>query len=78
MLEVPPLPEALGYLWNAFLRIRRRKGTDGMGNVQPIGWGDLDAFDRLSGLRLKPWEIDIIEQLDAVYLAARAKVSASG
>lgn len=78
MLEVPPMPEALAYLWNAFWRIRVRKGTDAMGNVQPIGWGDLDAFNRLSGLKLNPWEIDLIEQIDTVYLQARAKVLREG
>ena len=78
MLDVPPIPEAVSYLWNTFLRIRSRIGADAMGNPRPIAWADLDAFNRLSGLRLRPWEIDIIEQLDAVYLEAKAKVSASG
>ncbi|WP_246132821.1 phage tail assembly chaperone [Devosia ginsengisoli] len=69
-LALPPFPEALRYLWTAFRRIRSRNGGNGYGPT-PISWADLDAFDRLSGLRLLPWEIEIIEVLDDAYFAAR-------
>lgn len=75
-LECPPLPPALSFLWDAYLRLRSRKGTDGMGNAQPIEWADFDAFSRLSGLRLLPWEIEILENLDNIYLRARSAASA--
>ncbi|WP_316214293.1 hypothetical protein [Bradyrhizobium sp. SZCCHNR2032] len=37
--------------------------------MAPISWGDIEAFQRLSGMRLAPWEIRLIEQLDELYCA---------
>ena len=59
-------PPALAYLWHAFGRLRRRKGG-GWGAV-PIEWTDIEAFCRRSGLRLRPWEIEIIETLDDLFV----------
>lgn len=66
---MPPFPDALRYLWTAFVRIRRRNAGNGFG-ATPITWADLDAYSRLSGLRLLPWEIEIIELLDDALLAS--------
>jgi hypothetical protein len=68
-LECPPFPTSLLYLWNTFNRLRRRKGG-GANGPEPISWGDLDAFCRFGGLRLVPWEVEAIEALDDVWLAA--------
>lgn len=68
-LALPPFPEALRYLWNAFTRMRRR--VNGNGTAMPrITLLDLDAFIRLSGLRLLPWEIELIERLDDLLMAS--------
>lgn len=61
---------ALAYLWLAYRRLRRRKGG-GMG-PGPIEWPDIDAFLRLSGLSLVPWEIEVIEDLDDAFMGAVA------
>lgn len=77
-LALPPFPVALEYLWNAFNRIRRRKGG-GLGGPTPIEWPDIDAFCRHSRLTLEAWEVEIIEDLDDRFLAAKDKPSgASG
>jgi hypothetical protein len=64
-LVTPPLPDELGYIWNAFCRlsVRRRSGF----SIEPIGWPELDAFTRLTGVRLVPWEIQLIEMLDDLF-----------
>lgn len=67
-LVVPPFPKALGYLWNAYQRIRRRKGG-GMG-PSPIEWPDIAAFIDRTGIDLRPWEIEIIEAVDDQFLAS--------
>ncbi len=64
---MPPFPIALAYLWRAYLRLRRRTQV-GFGGPQPLGWQDIDAFIRRSGLRLAPWEIEILERIDDIYL----------
>ena len=67
-LVVPPFPKALHYLWAAYHRLRRRKGG-GFGPA-PIEWPDIDAFIRRTGLDLRPWEIEIIEGVDDLFLAS--------
>jgi hypothetical protein len=64
-LETPPLPDELVYLWNYFCRLssRRRSGF----SIEPIGWQDLAAFIHLTGVRLAPWEIQLIEMLDDLF-----------
>jgi hypothetical protein len=42
----------------------------GFAGPNPIGWQDIDAFARQSGLRLAAWELDLIEALDDLYLEA--------
>jgi hypothetical protein len=60
------MPEPLGYLWAAFLRLSRRRGSSGFGTA-PITWEGIDGFLRLSGMTLAPWEIEVIEALDDLW-----------
>lgn len=39
----------------------------------PVSWQDIDAFARRSGVRFSPWEIEIIEKLDDIFLSPSAK-----
>jgi hypothetical protein len=71
-LDCPPLPLALDYLWRIFNRLRRRKCGNGFGS-SPIEWPDVDAFLRLSRIELAPWEIEILEDLDDLFLADHSK-----
>lgn len=64
---MPPFPAALAYLWRAYLRLRRRCGS-GFSGPQPVGWTEIYAFAQLSGIVLAPWEIDLIEAVDDLYL----------
>ena len=68
-LRVPPFPEALRYLWNAFRRLSARRGGNGFG-LSPLGWSEIAAFMRVTGTLLAPWEIEIVELLDGIYLRA--------
>lgn len=61
-MRSPPFPEELGYLWQIYLRLSARRSV-GWGR-SPLSWADIDAFCRLTGTRLVPWEIKIIEMLD--------------
>jgi hypothetical protein len=73
-LATPPFPPALHYVWKAFFRMRRRKGA-GFSGPAPLEWSDFDAFVRRSGLNLSPWEVELLERLDDLYLAALAAQS---
>ena len=71
-LECPPLPEAAEHIWRAFQRLSRRRGSGGMG-ASTLTWPDIDAFVRQSRLRLAPWEIEMIEDLEDLWMAERAR-----
>lgn len=62
-IDLPPFPLALAYLWEVFLR--RRCGV-GFAGRPPIGWADIDAIMRHAGVRLAPWEVEVMERLDDV------------
>lgn len=70
------MPVELSYLWLAFQRLRRRKGSNGYSPL-PIEWPDIDAFLRHNNKRLAPWELEIVEMLDDLFLAEHANRSNS-
>lgn len=69
-LSCPELPPALDYLWKIYRRLRRRTGN-GFG-LTPIEWPAIDAFLRHAGISLAPWEIEVIEEVDDLFLIANA------
>lgn len=58
----------MAYVWSAWRRIRRRKAP-GFNGHNPIEWPDIDAFIRRTGTALDPFDIDLIEALDDLFLA---------
>lgn len=75
-MNPPPPPSCLAHLFVVYRRLRRRKGSNGFG-PQAIEWSDFDAFGRLTGTELSPWEIAILEDLDDLFLFARSSNSPS-
>jgi len=69
---MPDFPMAVMYLWRAYHRMRGRKGGNGFG-VVPLEWPDIDAFSRMSGLKLLPWEVTMIEKIDDLWLRSMAE-----
>lgn len=70
---MPPFPRSMSDIWQAYHRLRRRKAASDMGAPKPIEWPDIDAFVRQSGARLTPWQIEVIEDLDDIYLQPTSK-----
>jgi hypothetical protein len=75
-LHCPPFPQSLLYIWKAFGRLRRRKGSNGFG-MGPIEWPDVDAFCRNTKTQYSEWEIELIEMLDDLLLASQSKETES-
>ena len=49
-----------------------------LSNRRPVGfaaslipWTEIDAFQRVTGFRLSPWEVQIIEKLDAMFVSEK-------
>lgn len=71
-----PLPMPLAYLWRVYQRLRRRAAAGGFG-PGPVSWSDIDAFTRHSCFVLAPWEIEVIEEIDDLYLVEAARSARS-
>lgn len=62
---------ALYYLWTAYNRIRRRKAGSGFG-PSPIEGMDVMAYEHRYRTRFLPFENEIIDELDDLYMAAQS------
>lgn len=71
-MRVDPLPVAVRPVWNAFIAMHERRGSNGYG-PNPITWHDIAAWQAVSGLVLTPWEASVVGTLDGVAMAAAAK-----
>lgn len=63
---------ALSYLWQAWARLRRRTPA-GINGPNPITIEAIDAFIRRTGLRLDPGDVQLIEDIDDLYLSKMAE-----
>lgn len=65
----PPVefPELLEHIWVAFLHLRRRT-PQGFSGPQPISPEQIIAWKKLHEHPLRPWEVEVIEVLDDLYM----------
>jgi hypothetical protein len=68
LVDAPELPEGLQSLWAAFLELHDSRGSTGWGAAR-ITFMDMDAWQRVTGGRLAPWQIDLIRRADNIWLA---------
>lgn len=73
----PAMPPEFRYLWSAFGRLSGRRRLSDVGAL-PIAWDEIDAFSRLTGAAFVPWEIEVIEMLDRLFLESLRSPSPSG
>lgn len=66
LADAPALPEGCDNAWHAFAELHACRG-EGMG-PERITYGDIDAFQRVTGTRLEPWEVAAIHAADQAYL----------
>lgn len=63
----PPKPPGLDYLWQAFQALHSTRPV-GFAGPLPITFGEIDAWQRVSGFLLLPWEVEALKQLDGEFL----------
>ena len=70
-----PLPRAVAHLWEAFVQLSatRTPAADGMG---PITCLELEAWARLQGVALTPWEADTLLAMDRAARSVPLKANA--
>ena len=69
---MPEFPAAVSHVWNAFMRLSARRGSNGF-SINPISWPEIDAFVRHARIRLSPWEVRLIEELDDLFRVEMSK-----
>lgn len=67
--EPPPIdvPEQGEHLLEWFFALDAARSSNGMG-ANPIGYGELDAWSRLTGAEPSPQEVVILKRMDTAYL----------
>lgn len=69
--EAPPLPDGCGPLWRDFMELHNARQW-GMGGPSPISFVEIDAWQRVRGVRLASWEIAAVKAGDAAYMRVNA------
>lgn len=72
LAEAPMLPPGCEQLWRDFMDLHGARGFTGFGPAR-ITFVDLDAYQRVQGVRLSPWQIDAIRRADNAYLTHYAE-----
>lgn len=65
-LDNPPPSIVVGYLLDYFFELSQARQM-GMA-VNPLSYADIDAWCRLTHTRLSQWELNVIKQLDLIWL----------
>lgn len=68
----PVLPREARYLWTTFVSLHRARTSSGFG-PNPITWTEIDAYCRLNGTALDPWEVEAVRALDDTYMSVAAE-----
>lgn len=67
--DAPAMPEGTGLVWTVFLfELSPRRAYSATGRPLPISFTELDAFQRLTRVRLTAGEVAAILALDRVLL----------
>lgn len=72
-MRLPPLHRSAWPVWVKFLRLSRRRDWSDWGAPRLIKHTEIVAFQQLTRIRFAPWEIDLIEILDGVYMTVQSE-----
>lgn len=70
--DLVELPVEMQYVWEYFLRLNKRRTSNGFG-VNPITFNEIDSFFRVNQIEYNESEVFILELLDDVVLEHFAK-----
>jgi len=62
LAEKPDLPSEAAYVWGLYVEIRA--------GVESVGIVELDAYQRLTGVNISPWECSVLLQIEGTRKAA--------
>lgn len=65
--EAPEIPFYLEHIWEWFWQLHRGRSY-GMSGPNPITWENILAWKNLLEIQIRPIEIEIINEIDSMYL----------
>lgn len=68
-LRTPPAPASLQPLLDTFNEIASARRS-GFCAPEPLAWGEIEAWCRLSATALAPWQVQVLRLLDQAWLMA--------
>jgi hypothetical protein len=71
LLDAPELPEGCEPLWRDFLSLHSMRGSTGFG-ASRIGIVEIDAYQRVHGVRFAHWQLEAIRRADIAFLNIKA------
>lgn len=72
LADGPRPPAGCGPLWRDFMELHNSRSW-GEGGPKPISFVELDAWQRVRGVRLAAWEIAAVRAADAGFLGVHAR-----
>jgi hypothetical protein len=72
LLDAPRLPDGCEEVWRIFNELHSCRGNYGFGPCK-ISFVDLDAWQRVTGVRLLGWEVDAIRRADKAFISRWAE-----
>ena len=73
----PECPREVIYVWNSWVELNGARGSSGFA-PHPISWSELDAYSRMIGVEIYPWEARAIRAIDDAYLSSWAEDRGDG
>lgn len=74
LANAPSCPAGFAQLWRDFLALHSTRAA-GMGGAMRITWSEIDAYQRVNGIRLAAWEIEAIRRADGEFMAHQSETS---
>lgn len=59
----------IGYIWDFFIELHSKRGAS-FGGPLGIPYSEILAWKTLMKRRIDPWEVEIIQAIDATFLAS--------
>lgn len=75
-LHLPDFPEEYTFAWASFFELNQSRSSNGFG-VNPISFTEIEAYLRLTGKVLLPYEINGINTIDSCFLKAQSDLHKS-
>jgi len=68
----PPFPVTDARLLAIFWELHAARSHNGF-SYNPFSYAELDAYQRLAGVTLTPWDVKMLKRIDTIYLMALQK-----